>query len=55
MALDRDLNARNKGPLYGIPISVKETYPMPGYPCTGGMAFYLDETVTEENILLQVG
>ena len=54
MALERDLNARNKGPLYGIPISVKETYRMPGYPCTGGMAFYLDDPVTEENILLQV-
>ncbi|XP_063422716.1 vitamin D3 hydroxylase-associated protein-like isoform X2 [Mytilus trossulus] len=49
--LDSD---RKKGPLYGIPVSIKETYTMPGYPCTGGMMFYFDEKVTEENVLVQV-
>ena len=54
MATERDLNMKTKGPLYGIPVSIKETYTMPGYPCTGGMMYYFDQPVTEENILVQV-
>ncbi|XP_052095451.1 vitamin D3 hydroxylase-associated protein-like isoform X2 [Mytilus californianus] len=53
-ALQLDLDSKKKGPLYGIPVSIKETYTMPGYPCTGGMMFYFDDPVTEENILVQV-
>lgn len=27
---------------------------MPGYPCTGGMVNYLDDLITEENVLVKV-
>lgn len=55
LALERDMSTGRKGPLHGIPISVKENYFLEGYDCTGGMSAYLDLcTVTEENTLIKV-
>ncbi|XP_052095457.1 vitamin D3 hydroxylase-associated protein-like [Mytilus californianus] len=54
IALSRDLNANKKGPLHGIPISLKESFMIPGYDCTAGLAFYLDKPAKQENVLVQV-
>ncbi|XP_033761931.1 fatty-acid amide hydrolase 1-like [Pecten maximus] len=54
LALERDMSTRKKGPLHGIPISVKENYCLEGYDCTGGMSSFLDLCVTEENTLIKV-
>ncbi|XP_060081151.1 fatty-acid amide hydrolase 1-like [Ylistrum balloti] len=54
LALERDMSTRRKGPLHGIPISVKENFYLEGYDCTGGMSAYLDLCVTEENTLIKV-
>jgi Asp-tRNA(Asn)/Glu-tRNA(Gln) amidotransferase A subunit family amidase len=40
--------------MFGIPVSVKECYYLKGYDCTGGMAYYLDKPVKEDNVLIQV-
>ena len=53
-ALSRDLSNKKKGPMFGIPVSVKECYYLKGYDCTGGMAYYLDKPVKEDNVLIQV-
>ena len=54
IAENKDKDTKVKGALHGIPISVKECYYVKGYDCTAGIAYFLEQPVEEDNVLLQV-
>ena len=54
IAENKDKDTKVKGALHGIPISVKECYYIKGYDCTAGIAYFLEQPVEEDNVLLQV-
>ncbi|XP_046353539.2 fatty-acid amide hydrolase 1-like isoform X1 [Haliotis rufescens] len=43
-----------KGPLHGIPVSIKENIEIKGYDCTGGMEYYIDKPATQDAVVIQV-
>ncbi|XP_063283817.1 vitamin D3 hydroxylase-associated protein-like [Pelobates fuscus] len=45
---------KTKGPLYGVPISIKEHIGYKGHPSTCGLAQYIDELETEDSVLVKV-
>ncbi|KAK3775421.1 hypothetical protein RRG08_014764, partial [Elysia crispata] len=53
LALDK-LEPSERGPLHGIPLSVKEAVGVKGYDCTGGISCFLDDVRQEDGVLLQV-
>ncbi|GFO10839.1 fatty-acid amide hydrolase 1 [Plakobranchus ocellatus] len=48
------LDPSERGPLHGIPLSVKEAVGVKGYDCTGGISCFIDDLKTEDGVLLQV-
>ena len=47
-ARERDaLAANDRGPLHGLPVSVKENYHVKGCDSTSGLAFYAEKPVEE--------
>ena len=47
-AKERDsLAANDRGPLHGLPVSVKENYHVKGCDSTSGLAFYAEKPVSE--------
>ena len=54
IAENKDKDTKVKGALHGIPMSVKECYYVKGYDCTAGIAYFLEQPVEEDNVLLQV-
>ena len=47
-AKERDsLAANDRGPLHGLPVSVKENYYVKGCDSTSGLAFYAEKPVSE--------
>ncbi|XP_063795596.1 vitamin D3 hydroxylase-associated protein-like isoform X2 [Pseudophryne corroboree] len=43
-----------KGPLYGVPVSIKEQVGYKGHPSTCGLVQYLDEVEEEDSIIVKV-
>ncbi|XP_063283820.1 vitamin D3 hydroxylase-associated protein-like isoform X1 [Pelobates fuscus] len=44
----------NKGPLYGVPISIKEHIGYKGHPTTCGLAQYIDKLEKEDSVVVKV-
>ncbi|XP_041359125.1 vitamin D3 hydroxylase-associated protein-like isoform X2 [Gigantopelta aegis] len=54
LATECDLESKKKGPLHGIPISLKEAFYVQGYDCTAGMLHYVDKPVQDDAVLVKV-
>ncbi|XP_078320644.1 vitamin D3 hydroxylase-associated protein-like [Crassostrea virginica] len=54
MALERDHKTGQKGPLHGIPVSIKENYYIKGYDCTAGMQSCIDQPVSDDAVIVKV-
>lgn len=46
--------SKEKGPLYGIPISVKDNYGLKGYDSTVGCAKFINSPCAEDAVLVQI-
>ncbi|KAK6178966.1 hypothetical protein SNE40_011433 [Patella caerulea] len=53
-ARELDNQTGPKGPLHGIPISIKECYSIKGYFVTAGMSYFLDKVVDDDAVLVKV-
>lgn len=54
MALERDQKTGKKGPLHGMPVSIKENYYIKGYDCTAGMQRCIGDPVSEDAVVVKV-
>ncbi|XP_046552493.1 fatty-acid amide hydrolase 1-like isoform X1 [Haliotis rubra] len=54
LAMLCDSKTDPKGPLHGIPVSVKENIELKGYDCTGGMEYYVNKPVAQDAVVIQV-
>ncbi|XP_075037648.1 vitamin D3 hydroxylase-associated protein-like [Mixophyes fleayi] len=50
----KELRDKEKGPLYGVPISIKENIGYQGHPSTCGLVQYLDELEKEDSVIVKV-
>lgn len=39
---------RKKGPLHGVPFSLKDNVSLVGYDCTAGMSKFIDQSAVED-------
>ncbi|XP_075472361.1 vitamin D3 hydroxylase-associated protein-like [Ascaphus truei] len=50
----QEVKRQKKGPLYGVPISIKEQIGYQGHPNTCGLVQYLDELEKEDSVIVKV-
>jgi len=55
VAGDLDAISGEKGPLHGIPISLKESFYLAGLESTGGFGQYVGDTQSEDAVIVKVG